>query len=48
MEFTLYPKLDHEFIAGEGPSSDDDYLKPGHVADAVAQDIAAWVKRTER
>ena len=45
VEFKLYPKLDHEFIEGEGPSSDDDYLKPGHVSGAVVEDIAEWVKR---
>ena len=41
--FKSYPKLNHLFIAGEGPASPDDYAKPGHVAPEVVEDIAAWV-----
>jgi len=40
----LYPKLSHEFIAGEGPATPQEYLVAGHVSDKVIQDIASWIK----
>jgi len=42
--FKLYPKLNHLFMAGEGKSTPDEYEEPGHVAEAVVTDIAAWLK----
>jgi uncharacterized protein len=45
VEFKSYPKLNHMFVAGEGPSSDEEYTKPGHVEKDVVEDIAAWVQR---
>lgn len=42
--FKTYPKLNHIFMEGEGVSADEEYAKPGHVAQAVVEDIAAWVK----
>lgn len=45
VEFKTYPKLNHLFLPGEGPSSDEEYLKPGHVDKAVVEDLAAWVQR---
>lgn len=41
--YKSYPKLNHLFIAGEGPASPDDYAKAGHVAPEVIEDIAAWI-----
>jgi uncharacterized protein len=41
----LYPKLFHMFIAGEGPSTPQEYLVEGHVSDEVIQDIAGWIKK---
>ena len=41
--FKLYPKLNHLFIAGEGKSTPDEYLEPGHVAETVVSDIAEWI-----
>ena len=41
--FKVYPALNHLFIAGEGPSQPSEYSVPGHVADEVIEDIAAWV-----
>jgi hypothetical protein len=38
-----YPSLNHLFIAGEGPSSPAEYERPGHVAEEVIADIAAFV-----
>lgn len=38
-----YPKLNHLFVAGEGPSTPADYEKPGHVAGEVVEDIASFV-----
>jgi dienelactone hydrolase len=42
--FRSYPKLNHMFLEGEGVSSDEEYLKPGHVPRVVVEDIANWVK----
>ncbi|MGH9683690.1 MAG: alpha/beta hydrolase [Candidatus Acidiferrales bacterium] len=39
----LYPDLNHLFIAGTGPSTPQEYAKPGHVGPAVVADIAAWI-----
>ena len=41
--FRTYPGLNHLFIAGEGTSSPAEYSAAGHVAQAVIDDIAAWV-----
>lgn len=38
-----YPALNHLFIAGTGPSAPPEYMRPGHVAEAVITDVAAWV-----
>jgi uncharacterized protein len=40
-----YPKLNHLFVAGEGPSAPSEYEKPGHVDREVVEDIAAFVMR---
>jgi dienelactone hydrolase len=40
-----YPKLNHLFAEGEGKSKPAEYLKAGHVAREVIDDIAAWLKR---
>jgi dienelactone hydrolase len=39
-----YPALNHLFVAGEGKSLPAEYSKPGHVAPAVIDDIARFVK----
>jgi alpha-beta hydrolase superfamily lysophospholipase len=39
-----YPALNHLFVAGEGKSLPAEYSKPGHVALAVIDDIAKFVK----
>ncbi len=39
-----YPALNHLFVAGEGKSLPAEYNKPGHVAPAVVDDIAKFVK----
>jgi dienelactone hydrolase len=43
--FTLkfYPELNHLFMAGKGKSTPAEYDQPGHVAEAVIDDIARWV-----
>jgi dienelactone hydrolase len=45
VQFQNYPKLNHLFLEGEGPSSDEEYRKPGHVAGPVIEDLAAWIKK---
>lgn len=42
--FRVYPTLNHAFVAGEGPSTPDEYSWPGHVDGAVVEDLARWVK----
>jgi fermentation-respiration switch protein FrsA (DUF1100 family) len=45
VQFKSYPRLNHLFMEGEGVSSDEEYLKPGHVSALVVDDIANWIKR---
>ncbi len=40
-----YPALNHLFESGEGKSMPAEYSKPGHMAEAVVDDIAAFVKK---
>ena len=42
-ELKSYPALNHLFIAGSGPGTPEEYMRPGHVADEVIQDIADWI-----
>jgi fermentation-respiration switch protein FrsA (DUF1100 family) len=39
-----YPDLNHLFITGTGKSTPAEYQAPGHVSQAVVDDIAAFVK----
>jgi dienelactone hydrolase len=39
-----YPNLNHAFAEGEGKAKPAEYLKEGHVAKDVVDDIATWVK----
>jgi dienelactone hydrolase len=41
--FKSYPALNHLFIAGEGPSTPQEYDRASHVDEAVVKDIAAWL-----
>ena len=43
-EAHLYPKLNHLFFEGEGPSLPDEYHKQGNVPLYVIMDIADWIK----
>jgi dienelactone hydrolase len=45
VEFKRYPTLNHLFIEGTGKSTPAEFIKPGHVAEFVINDIAAWVKK---
>ncbi|HEY1221318.1 MAG TPA: alpha/beta fold hydrolase [Bryobacteraceae bacterium] len=38
-----YPALNHPFVAGSGPSTENEYHNPGHVAPEVVDDIAKFV-----
>ena len=42
--FKFYPKLNHQFVAGEGKSKPDEYEQAGHVAEPVVTDMAEWIK----
>ena len=41
--FHSYATLNHQFIAGTGLSLPAEYQVPGHVAEDVVRDIAAWI-----
>ncbi len=41
--FKVYPRLDHLFMEGDGPSTPADYARPGHVSKEVVEDIATWI-----
>ena len=43
VELQLYPELNHQFIAGTGKSSPDEYSKAGNVAVEVVDDVARWI-----
>lgn len=38
-----YPRLNHLFMDGEGKAKPDEYMKAGHIAREVIDDIAAWL-----
>jgi dienelactone hydrolase len=38
-----YPKLNHLFMDGEGKAKPEEYMKAGHVAPAVIDEITAWL-----
>jgi len=41
----LYPKVNHDFVPGEGPITPQEYeTGGGHVEDDVVTDIAAWIQ----
>ncbi|HTS01889.1 MAG TPA: alpha/beta fold hydrolase [Thermoanaerobaculia bacterium] len=40
-----YPRLNHLFVAGEGPSSAAEYERPGHVDREVVEDVATFAVR---
>ncbi len=44
-ELKMYPKLNHLFQPGEGPSRPEEYSRPGHMDAAVIQDLCAWIRR---
>jgi dienelactone hydrolase len=43
--FRSYSKLNHLFMEGEGKAKPDEYLKAGHVARELVDDLAAWIKK---
>jgi hypothetical protein len=44
VSFILYPTLNHLFIEGTGRSGPQEYAVAGHLAEAVLNDIATWIK----
>jgi alpha-beta hydrolase superfamily lysophospholipase len=45
IEMKVYEGLNHLFMAGEGPSTPEDYALEGHVNEAVIIDICEWIKK---
>jgi hypothetical protein len=43
VSFQSYAALNHYFMPGSGPPSNQEYSKPAHVAGEVIQDIAEWI-----
>ncbi|MFO0601020.1 MAG: alpha/beta fold hydrolase [Myxococcaceae bacterium] len=41
----LWPALNHALIEGTGPSTPQEYAVPGHVAEVVVTDLAAWINK---
>lgn len=39
-----YSQLNHLGIAGDGPSSIEEYNRPGHVETTLINDVAGWIK----
>jgi pimeloyl-ACP methyl ester carboxylesterase len=44
-QFVVLPELNHLFMTGAGPSTPDEYRRPGEVAPELVADIAAWIGR---
>lgn len=42
--FELFEPLNHLFIAGEGPSTPEEYNQAGHVSPEVIEKLAQWIK----
>jgi dienelactone hydrolase len=45
VEFKFYEGLNHLFMEGQGKSTPAEYEQAGHVAEAVIEDIANWIKK---
>lgn len=41
--FKVYPDMNHLFIEGEGVSTPEEYLEPGHVAGTVVDEVVRWI-----
>ncbi len=46
--FKLYPDDNHLLIPGKGKCTPEEYLKAGHVDEAVVADIAEWIRKNKR
>ena len=43
VQFQSYETLNHLFIAGSGPPTNQEYINPGNVAEDVITDITSWI-----
>jgi fermentation-respiration switch protein FrsA (DUF1100 family) len=43
VSFKTYPNLNHLFMEGAGKARPVEYKNPGHVSQAVVEDIANWI-----
>lgn len=43
--FAWYPRCNHLLVPGEGPSTPEEYMKPGHVDEEVIERIASWIQQ---
>jgi uncharacterized protein len=44
IEIKVGEGLNHLFMAGQGPSTPDDYALEGHVEEVVVMDVCEWIK----
>ena len=44
-ELHSYPRLNHLFLEGEGPSTPQEYMREGTIPKEVVDDIARFIKR---
>ena len=47
VHFKLYPKCNHLFVEGEGPSTPAEYQTAGNVARPVVDDVADWIGKQQ-
>jgi hypothetical protein len=44
LDVNMSPSLNHLFVSGVGPPTPAEYEQPGHVDEAVVNDIARWIQ----
>jgi hypothetical protein len=48
VSFKIYPEMNHIFLTGEGPSGPEEYFQPGQFMPEAAEDIATWIRGSQR
>jgi dipeptidyl aminopeptidase/acylaminoacyl peptidase len=47
-QFTMFQKLNHLFLEGEGKSTPEEYFNRSNVPEYVIEEIAKWIKAQPR
>jgi hypothetical protein len=45
IEMKVYDRLNHLFMAGEGPSTPEDYAMEANMDEAVIIDVCEWIMK---